>query len=257
MRYFSLALSILFFNLFGSALIAQKEIKLDEYLEPTTKKQYAYLRTLKKEKDSWAFTDRATRGPILQKGYFKEEEMKTRVGHFIFYLDGKKLYEGNYVDGAPNGTWYFYEGKKLDDSLFYAEPLIKTDSISKTEGSPYMVDIKTSKDPDSLTFVRVDVESKFPGGEIEWTRYLMRTLRFPMIVLETMKPFTKRCEVQFIVCTDGTICDVQAITSVHPLLDLQAVNAIRKGPSWIPAEQNHRKVKSYKRQPVVFGVTTN
>lgn len=129
MKYLSLTLIILGFNLI---LKAQEEIKLDEFLEPTTKKKYSYVRMLKKDQNGWAFSDRTKEGAIFQKGYFKDETMRTRVGHFIFYLDGKKLYEGDYVDGAPNGVWYFYSGGRLSDSLFYTEPLLKTESIKKT-----------------------------------------------------------------------------------------------------------------------------
>jgi protein TonB len=32
------------------------------------------------------------------------------------------------------------------------------------------------------------------------------------------------------------------------------VNAIRKGPKWTPAEQNGRKVKAYRKQPVTFQI---
>ncbi len=257
MKYLSLVLIILGLNLFGSALMAQEEIRLDEYLEPTGKKKYFYVRELKKVKEGWAFTDRTKQGAVFQKGYFKDESMQTRVGHFTFFLDGKKFYEGEYVDGAPRGVWYFYKGGKLSDSLYYNEPLVKLESIKETGDNVYLVDIKTSKDPDSVTFARVEVESEFPGGQEAWRKYLNKTLQFPDIVIETMKPFSKQCVVQFIVCTDGTVCDVEAVNSVHPLLDLQAVNAIRNGPTWSPAVQDQRKVKSYKKQPIVFAITEN
>ena len=257
MKYFSLALIILGLNLFDSVLKAQEEIKLNDYLEPTTKKKYSYARMLKKDKNGWGFTDRTKDGAIFQKGYFKDETMQTRVGHFIFYLDGKKLYEGENADGAPRGVWYFYKGGKLSDSLYYNEPLLKVESLKKSGANAYMVDIKTSRDPDSVTFARIEVESEFPGCQEAWRKYLNKTLQFPDIVLETMKPFSKQCVVQFIVCTDGTVCDVQAVNSVHPHLDLQAVNAIRNGPTWSPAVQDERKVKSYKKQPIVFAITEN
>jgi len=257
MNRMSLSLISIGLILVGSALHAQEAIKLDETFEPTAKKKFKYVRTLKKEKDGWGFTDMTRDGVIFQKGYFKDETMQTRVGHFIFFLEGKKLYEGEYVDGAPRGVWYFYKAGKLSDSLYYNEPLLKKDKIKKTSDNNYVVNIKTSKDPDSVTFAKVEVESAFPGGEDAWRKYLNKTLKFPDIVMETMKPFTKQCDVQFIVCTDGTVCDVQAINSVHPLLDLEAVKAIRSGPTWTPAVQNERKVKSYKKQRIVFSLQSD
>ena len=254
MNRISLALISIGLVLISSALHAQEEIKLDEFLEPTDKKKFKYTRTLRKDKNGWSFTDQTKDGILFQKGYFKDETMRTRVGHFIFYLEGQKLYEGEYVDGAPTGVWYFYKAGRLSDSLYYNEPLVKPESIKKTSDNKYLVNIKTSKEPDSVTFAKVEFEAEFPGGQDAWRKYLNKTLKFPDIVIETMKPFTRQCVVQFIVCTDGTVCDVQAINSVHPLLDLVAVNAIRKGPSWTPAVQNERKVKSYHKQPIVFAL---
>jgi len=36
-----------------------------------------------------------------------------------------------------------------------------------------------------------------------------------------------------------------------------AVNAIRNGPKWIPAEQYGRKVNAFREQPVSFTVQEN
>ncbi len=34
-----------------------------------------------------------------------------------------------------------------------------------------------------------------------------------------------------------------------------AVNAIRKGPKWIPARQNSREVNAYRQQPITFTIS--
>lgn len=256
MKYFSLVILYLGIFLFSARLVAQQEttIKLNSFLEPTTERKYSYIRTIKREKEYWAYSDRSKKGELVQEGFFTDETMSVQAGHFAFYVNGSKLYDGDFSNGAPKGAWYFYKGGRIYDSLFYNEPLFKPGPANNNNNPVKLVNLTTSRDPDSATFARVEVESAFPGGMDAWRKHLVKNLRFPTIVIETMKPFSKICTVQFIVCTDGTVCDVQAVNSVHPLLDLQAVNAIRKGPEWIPAEQNQRKVKSYKKQPITFSL---
>jgi protein TonB len=36
----------------------------------------------------------------------------------------------------------------------------------------------------------------------------------------------------------------------------EAVKVIRKGPNWVPAIQNGRPVKAYRKQPITFVVTS-
>ncbi len=62
------------------------------------------------------------------------------------------------------------------------------------------------------------------------------------------------CIVKFIVSKDGRVSDVEAITMKGSKLSEVAVNAIRKGPDWIPAQQNGREVNAYRHQPVTFKI---
>ncbi|HEU5365127.1 MAG TPA: energy transducer TonB, partial [Hanamia sp.] len=58
--------------------------------------------------------------------------------------------------------------------------------------------------------------------------------------------------VRFIVDKTGTVSDVQATTMKGSKLAEIAVNAIRKGPKWTPAQQNGRFVNAYRLQPVTL-----
>ena len=62
------------------------------------------------------------------------------------------------------------------------------------------------------------------------------------------------CIVKFVVSKDGTVSDVEAITMKGTKLAEVAVNAIRKGPRWIPARQNGTAVNAYRQQPVSFQI---
>lgn len=103
------------------------------------------------------------------------------------------------------------------------------------------------------TFVKVEIESEYPGGAAAWLRYLNRNFRYPDEGLTNEIQGT--VTVQFIVDKEGNVSDVQAISGPEQGgLREEAIRVIRKSGMWIPAIQNGRKVKSYKRQPVIFKI---
>jgi protein TonB len=83
------------------------------------------------------------------------------------------------------------------------------------------------------TYTKVEVEASYPGGSHAWLMYLNHTLRYPDDAVN--KEIMGTVVVQFIVNTDSTITDVQAISG-----------------KWVPAMENGRPVRSYKKQPLVF-----
>jgi protein TonB len=100
-------------------------------------------------------------------------------------------------------------------------------------------------------FLKVEIESKYPGGAEAWRRFLIRNLsnNYPQEAIDNQISGTVM--VQFIVDQEGNVSDVEAISGPVELRAV-AVKMIRKSGKWEPAIQNHRKVKSYKRQPITF-----
>lgn len=109
-------------------------------------------------------------------------------------------------------------------------------------------------DDEDKVFQKVEIEAKFPGGEGAWTKYISREInRYIDELQEAGKAGT--CLVQFIVDKEGNISDVEALTMKGTKLAEICENAIKKGPKWVPAEQNGRKVKAYRKQPVTFQIS--
>ncbi|HEY6899865.1 MAG TPA: TonB family protein, partial [Puia sp.] len=101
------------------------------------------------------------------------------------------------------------------------------------------------------TFVKVEIESEYPGGAAAWLRYLNKNMRYPDDALNNEIQGT--VVVQFIVDKEGNVSDVTAISGPETGgLREEAIRVIKKSGTWIPAIQNGRKVKSYKKQPVIF-----
>ena len=107
----------------------------------------------------------------------------------------------------------------------------------------------TKKQVDSAIVDTVDIQSTFPGGLPAWKNFLQRNLRYPQ------RAIVQRIEgtvlLKFIVCQDGTVCDIQAVSGPEELRET-AINVLKKTPNWVPALQNGKVVKSYKKQPITF-----
>lgn len=100
-------------------------------------------------------------------------------------------------------------------------------------------------------YLIVQIESMYPGGVEAWRRFLFRTLHYPPRAQEA--GVQGAVVVQFIVDTVGAVSHVEAVDGPEELRN-EAVRVISKSGHWTPAIQNGRKVKSYKKQPIVFQV---
>ena len=117
--------------------------------------------------------------------------------------------------------------------------------ISTTNSQP----AGTQKSPERV-FTKVEHEASFPGGAAKWAQYIQKAIS------ENISEFGDQdygtCIVKFIVDEDGKVSDVEATTMKGTALAQTAVNAIRRGPNWVPATQNGHKVNAYRLQPVTL-----
>jgi protein TonB len=106
------------------------------------------------------------------------------------------------------------------------------------------------KEDEDKVFTKVEIEASFPGGPGAWTRYVSNAIN------RDIDEFTESdfgtCVVKFIVDKTGKVSQVEATTMKGTKLAEIAVNAIRKGPNWTPAQQNGRYVNAYRLQPVTL-----
>jgi len=106
-------------------------------------------------------------------------------------------------------------------------------------------------------FEKVEVEASFPGGTPAWRKFLERNLdaNAPLKDLHRKtKYFEQTAICQFIVCKDGSICDIKVVNKVLPSIKKEVERVIKMSGNWKPAEQDGRKVKAYRKQPVTFVV---
>lgn len=125
-----------------------------------------------------------------------------------------------------------------------AKKQVVTDTVAITAETSTDFD-----EDDDKIFTAVEVESKFPGGGNAWKDFLSRNLRYPARAIDRRIEGT--VTLQFIVCKDGTVCDVEAISG-PAALQQAAIDAMKNTPKWVPALQNGIIVKSYKKQAIIF-----
>lgn len=121
---------------------------------------------------------------------------------------------------------------------------------SDEKGTQVLYQAPSKKQEEDSPFIRVEIEASFPGGQAAWQRYVTNKIE------AQRDEFTDNdfgtCTVRFVVDREGNVSDVTALTMRGTKLAEVAVNAIRKGPKWIPALQNGRYVKAYRLQPVTL-----
>jgi protein TonB len=108
---------------------------------------------------------------------------------------------------------------------------------------------KKEEDDPTKIWMKVEIESMYPGGPAAWERFLRKNLHFPDEAADAGVSGT--VIVQFIVDRDGNVSNVEAISGPQELR-AEAVRVIKKSGQWTPAVQNGIKVRSYKKQPLGF-----
>jgi len=133
---------------------------------------------------------------------------------------------------------------------------IKDDNIA----TPVAIDegkqiVEEKKDDDeNKIFDKVEIDASFPGGETKWRQYLQNNANAQVANDNGAPEGTYTTVVQFVVDKDGNISDVRALTNHGYGMEEEAMRVIRKGPKWVPAVQNGRQVKAYRKQPITFQV---
>ena len=93
---------------------------------------------------------------------------------------------------------------------------------------------------------------EFPGGMQALREFLKEETQYPEDAKEARAQGTVM--VQFIVERDGTISDIQILSSVYPALDQEAIRVCKAMPKWRPGENNNKKVRTYYRMPFMFSL---
>ena len=104
-------------------------------------------------------------------------------------------------------------------------------------------------------FMIVEEQPMFPGGMEELMKYLQKEIKYPQEAID--KGIGGKAIVQFVVNTDGSICNDSVVRSVDPILDAEAIRVVRSMPNWTPGKQRGEPVRVRFTMPVAFGMGGN
>src|ERR1700690_4291551 len=109
---------------------------------------------------------------------------------------------------------------------------------SDTRGTQVASAPVEKKEEEDKIFTKVEIDASFPGGPDAWTQYVQKSIE------ANLDEFTDAdygtCIVRFVVDKTGKVSNVEATTMKGTKLEEVATNIIRRGPNWIPAQQNGR-----------------
>ena len=119
------------------------------------------------------------------------------------------------------------------------------------------VNLKTDTTKPNKIFVKAEHEAEFPGGKQAWIQYLGKNCNATVPSDNGAPEGSYTVELEFIVNLDGSLSDIKELTKLGYGMEEEAIRLLSKGPKWIPAQQNGRKVVSYRKQKITFVIRTD
>lgn len=103
-------------------------------------------------------------------------------------------------------------------------------------------------DPDVLKVV--EQLPQYPGGMVEFMKWLTATLKYPDQALQ--RKIQGKVMISFIVGTDGTLSDIKVMKGAHKLLDAEAMRVAQLMPKWEAGKNKGKPCKTMVAIPIVF-----
>ncbi len=159
----------------------------------------------------------------------------------VMIITTKKGTKGNLQNKMDEVTVIGYSSIDTGVSAVFIAPKIQKN-----------VDPSKNNDP---IFYTAEKPAEFPGGIEGWSNYLMNNLDRNLPNRNKAVPGKYTVKLNFIVSKNGDVENVIAENNPGYGTESEAIRVIEKGPKWIPAEQNGRKVNFLMKQVIVFNVS--
>ena len=108
-------------------------------------------------------------------------------------------------------------------------------------------------DDDEETRKLVEQLPEYPGGMVEFMKWLTKTLKYPD---EALRSHTEgKVMVNFIVESDGSLSELKVVQSAGKALDAEALRVMRLMPRWQPGKDDKGKpCRTLMAIPIVFEI---
>jgi periplasmic protein TonB len=224
--------------------------------EVKEKKADFLIQRLKVGSASWEINTYEIFGPMLSSCQTSDENGAIKNGRYTTYQNGDIDTSGFFMNNLRDSFWVIYGHTgmhRLLKKIRYknGELISEKDSSAINREEKLRLDsIKLAHRSDKDSILKVEIESSFTGGDQAWQQFLRKNLRYPDRAINNVVQGI--VIVLFVVNKDGQVEDASISRSVEYSLDRESLRIVRMANDWIPAMQNGRKVKSYKRQPLQF-----
>jgi len=132
------------------------------------------------------------------------------------------------------------------DLLPFTAPEVEPPSEEKEEELPKAVDMYDAP----VDFRVVEDLPQFPGGAVEFIKWLTKNLRYPISAQQ--RKIQGRVVAQFIVNKDGSISDLQLVEKLDAQCDREALRVLRMMPKWQAGVMNAKPCRTKVCIPIVF-----
>jgi hypothetical protein len=105
---------------------------------------------------------------------------------------------------------------------------------------------------DDKIFTLVEQEASYPGGTAAWKTYLIKKLNASVPTNNDAPNGLFRVVIRFVIDKEGNTSNIVAETNIGYGMEAEAIRVIALSGKWLPAMQNGKLVKAYRRQPITF-----
>lgn len=136
-----------------------------------------------------------------------------------------------------------------NDALLCTERLFSTDYVNCEFGES-----QTEDDDDNEIFLNVDIEPEFPGGVKSLMEFISSNLRYPAFAAEN--GIQGKVRLTFVVEKDGSISNIQELSSPFEDLTREAMRVLHAMPRWKPGMLHGAPARVKFMLPITFRLDT-
>ena len=126
----------------------------------------------------------------------------------------------------------------------------KEEEKAEEEEQEHEAPINMNEDAETLRIVEQLPE--YPGGMVEFMKWLTANLKYPDVALR--HKIEGKVMISFIVNADGTISDIKLVKGPHKLLNDEALRVAHMMPKWKPGLENGKPCRTMIAIPIVFEI---
>ena len=126
----------------------------------------------------------------------------------------------------------------------------KEEEKAQEEEEEHEAPINLNDDAETLKIVEQLPE--YPGGMVEFMKWLTANLKYPDVALR--HKIEGKVMISFIVNTDGTVSDIKLVKGPHKLLNDEALRVAHMMPKWKPGLEKGKPCRTMIAIPIVFEI---